>query len=71
MFLEEGETAISHFRYTCISLLYHLGKLAEQDVIKKPKASLQVVNGSNWYAYVPKIGFNEAFPQLPNNCTTD
>ena len=58
-----------HFRP--ISLLYHLGKLAEQALVNKLKAPLKDAIASNQYAYRPKVGSTDALLQLLDDCTAE
>ena len=54
-----------------ISLLFHLGKLAEQVVINKLKGVLSDAIASNQYAYRSKVGTTDAILQLLDDCTQD
>ena len=54
-----------------ISLLFHLGKLAEQVVINKLKGVLCDVIANNQYAYRSKVGTTDAILQLIDDCTLD
>jgi hypothetical protein len=50
--------------YRPISLLYHLGKLAEQVIINKLLPTLSTIIEPNQYAYQPKIGTTDGLIQL-------
>lgn len=54
-----------------ISLLFHLGKVAEQVIVNKLRNPLADVIASNQYAYRPKLGTTDAILQLIDDCTAD
>ena len=54
-----------------ISLLYHLGKIAEQAVVNKLRGPLKDVIASNQYAYRPKLSTTDAILQLLDDATAD
>ena len=57
--------------YRPISLLFHLGKVAEQAIVNKLKGPLKDVFASNQYAYRPKLGTTDAILQLIYDTTAD
>jgi hypothetical protein len=57
--------------YRPISLLYHLGKLAEQVIITKIKSSLVTVIEPSRYGYLPHLGTTDAMLQLLDDCTKE
>ena len=54
-----------------ISLLYHLGKIAEQAVVNKLRGPLKDVIASNQYAYRPKLSTTDAILQLLDDATAN
>jgi hypothetical protein len=54
-----------------VSLLYHLGKVAEQVVIGKLRSQLQNVIKRHQFAYLPGLGTTDAILQLVDDCTAE
>jgi hypothetical protein len=57
--------------YRPISLLFHLGKLAEQVLINKIRKSLNSSLMPHQYAYLPNLGTTDAILQLIDDCTKE
>jgi hypothetical protein len=54
-----------------ISLLFHLGKIAEEVIINKLKHQLLSVIQPNQYAYLPNLSTTDAILQLLDDCTSE
>ena len=57
--------------YGPISLLLHLGKLAEQVIINKIRTSLTSAIMPHQYAYLPHLGTTDTMLQLMDDCTKE
>jgi hypothetical protein len=57
--------------YRPVSLLFHLGKLAEQIMINKMRSNLQEIIEPTQYAYQEKVGTIDAILQLVDDITAD
>ena len=56
--------------YRPISLLYHLGKVAEQAIIEKLRYTIDKVIKPNQYAYQPKVSTTDALLQYVDDITS-